>query len=380
MIHRHKDGRARLSATSAAGTLPGKLLVVLVAIAVVAGVTAMYNARSGSTNLSITFRNSAGLYVGDRVMILGVPVGTVDAIEPGPDGVHVDVTVEDGYPVPANARAAIIAPTLVSGRYVQLAPAYTSGPQMADGSSISVGNTATPVEFDEIKQQLVQLSDDLGPSTTDQQGSLNRFLDASASTLNGNGPLLRDALTQLSKATTTLNDGGNDLFATVRNLSTVTSSLAESDQQIAAFTNQLAGFSTVLADNRTELASLLTSLNGTFDRVKTFLDTNRTALLRDVGKANTITGLLVKRMDTLAEILHGLPTALSDFYNIYDPKANSLTGALGIPDIPDPRSLICALLTTVNAPADQCRSTITQLHHNATAATTRTDTQGGGHR
>ncbi|WP_055474521.1 MCE family protein [Gordonia sp. HS-NH1] len=380
MIERHKASRARRSATSAAGPLPGKVLVVLVAIAVVAGVTAMYNAHTSSTILSITFRNSAGLYVGDRVMILGVPVGTVDAIKPGPDGVHVDVTVEDGYPVPADARAAIIAPTLVSGRYVQLAPAYTGGPQMADGSSISVGNTATPVEFDEIKQQLVQLSADLGPSTTDQQGSLNRFLDASASTLKGNGLLLRDALTQLSKATTTLNDGGNDLFATVRNLSTVTSSLAQSDEQIAAFTNQLAGFSTVLADNRAELASLLTSLNGTFDRVKALLDTNRAALLRDVGKADTITGLLVKRMDTLAEIMHGLPTSLSDFYNIYDPKANSLTGALGIPDIPDPRSLICALLTTVNAPADQCHSTMTRLHRNAAAATTRTGTHGGGHR
>lgn len=380
MSQHHRASRARRSATSAAGTLPGKLLIVLVAIIVVAGVTAMYIARSGTTGLSITFRNSAGLYVGDRVMILGVPVGTVDAISPGPDGVHVDVTVDDGYSVPADVQAAIIAPTLVSGRYVQLAPAYTGGPQMPDGASIPVDRTATPVEFDEIKQQLVQLSDDLGPTTKDQRGSLNRFLDTSASTLKGNGPLLRDALTQLSKATNTLNAGGNDLFATVRNLSVVTSSLAESDRQISAFTNQLAGFTAVLSDNRTELDSLLTSLNGTFDRVKTFLDTNRAALLRDVGKANTITGLLVKRMDTLAEILHALPTALSDFYNIYDPQANSLTGALGIPDIPDPRSLICALLTTVNAPADQCRSTITQIQRNAAAAALRNRTQGGGHR
>ncbi len=313
-------------------------------------------------------------------MILGVPVGKVDKITPGAGAVSVDVTLDKGYAVPAQAQAAIIAPTLVSGRYVQLAPAYTGGPQMADGGSIPIDRTATPVEFDEIKQQLVQLSDDLGPSNQDQQGSLNRFLNASASTVRGNGTLLREALTQLSKATTTLNDGGNDLFATVRNLSTVTSSLAESDQQIGAFTTQLAGFSEVLSDNRTQLDSLLTSLNTTFDQVKTFLDTNRAALVGDVGKANTITGLLVNRMDTLAEILHGLPTALSDFYNIYDPKANSLTGALGIPDIPDPRSLICALLTTVNAPADQCRTTITQLQRNAATATAQTNAQGGGHR
>ncbi|MDF3285508.1 MCE family protein [Gordonia sp. N1V] len=380
MSARRRAARARRSATSVATTIPGKILIVLVAMIVVAGVTAMYIARSGATRLSVDFRNSAGLYVGDRVMILGVPVGKVDKITPGAGAVSVDVTLDKGYAVPAQAQAAIIAPTLVSGRYVQLAPAYTGGPQMADGGSIPIDRTATPVEFDEIKQQLVQLSDDLGPSNQDQQGSLNRFLNASASTVRGNGTLLREALTQLSKATTTLNDGGNDLFATVRNLSTVTSSLAESDQQIGAFTTQLAGFSEVLSDNRTQLDSLLTSLNTTFDQVKTFLDTNRAALVGDVGKANTITGLLVNRMDTLAEILHGLPTALSDFYNIYDPKANSLTGALGIPDIPDPRSLICALLTTVNAPADQCRTTITQLQRNAATATAQTNAQGGGHR
>ena len=55
-------------------------------------------------------------------------------------------------------------------------------------------------------------------------------------------------------------------------------------------------------------------------------------------------------------ILHSGPTALSDFYNIYDSDANSLTGALAVPEMPDPRSLICALLTTVDAPGDECNT------------------------
>ncbi len=63
MSARRRAARARRSATSVATTIPGRILIVLVAMIVVAGVTAMYIARSGATRLSVNFRNSAGLYV-----------------------------------------------------------------------------------------------------------------------------------------------------------------------------------------------------------------------------------------------------------------------------------------------------------------------------
>ncbi|GAC49166.1 MCE family protein [Gordonia aichiensis] len=366
-----------LPATTRATTTPGKVLTCLLALIVVAAGTAMYLGGPDKTHLKVHFRNSAGLYSGDRVMVLGVPVGTVNSITPESGSVRVDITVDDGYAIPADAQAAIIAPTLVSGRYVQLAPAYTKGPVLENNSTIPVQRTATPVEFDEIKKQLVQLADDVGPTTHDEKGSLNRFIDTTAGVVEGNGQALRNALTQLSRATTSLDKGGDNLFATVRNLSSFTSAMAESDRQIGTFTTQLAQFSNVLANNRTEVATLLKSLDAAFDQVRTFLETNRDALTRDVEKANTITKLLVNRMDTLGSILHGLPTAVSDFYNIYDPKANSLTGALGMPDVPDPKSLICALLTTANAPQSECSSAVSRLSQNAAQAVKTTATGTG---
>ncbi|OZC29211.1 MCE family protein [Gordonia polyisoprenivorans] len=357
-------------ATSSGSSTPGKITVCVLAVAAIIGATAYYVDRSGSTSLTVMFRNSAGLYVGDEVMVLGVPVGKVDSITPGPNGVQVALTV-DGQPIPKDAKAAIIAPTLVTGRYVQLVPPYTGGDTLADGSEIPIDRTATPVEFDEVKQQLVRLTDDLGPTSADEQGSLNRFLTTTARTVNGNGQVLRQALVQLSGASGTLNRGGTDLFATVRNLQQFVSAMSAADNQIRTFSDQLATFSGVLADNRTETDQLLASLASAFDVIKNFVDTNREALVRDVGKANDITGLLVDRVDTLADILHVAPTAVSDFYNIYDPVGNSLTGALGIPDIPDPQSLICALVATVNAPEGQCASTLTQIRQNAATAAAR---------
>ncbi|MFF2028608.1 MCE family protein, partial [Streptomyces sp. NPDC058171] len=187
-------------------------------------------------------------------------------------------------------------------------------------------------------------------------GSLNRFVSSTARTLDGTGTALHDSLIHLSDAATILNASGEDLFGTVENLQKFTTALAASDQQIRAFSGELANVSGLLNDNRTELDAVLSSMVTTFQEVTKFIEDNRGALVDNVGQLEEITRLLVDRQDTLMSILHSGPTALSDFYNIYDSDANSLTGALAVPEMPDPRSLICALLTTVDAPGDECNT------------------------
>lgn len=370
--------RTRRFSRNATGVAPlnlGKRKVIsylTLAVLAISATTAAALGGGGDRTITAYFRSAAGLYTGDPVTVLGVQIRTVTDIDPEPDSARVTLTLTSDQPIPADAGAAIIAPTLVSGRYVQLAPAYTEGPKMPSGASIAVADTATPVEYDELKEQLVALSKDLGPSTgaegRAQRGALDKFLNASATTLEGNGKLLRESLSQLSKAATTLDKSSPDLFTTVKNLSTITRSLSTSDDQISAFSRQLAQLSGVLDDNRTELDTFLNSINAAFSEVKQFIDNNRTALKDAVGKANTTTQVLVDRVDTLASILHSGPNALSNFYNIYDPAGNSLTGNVAIPDFPDPRSLICALLTTVDAPQSDCVKVTRQLATNLAAA------------
>ncbi|WP_280265168.1 MCE family protein [Nocardia wallacei] len=335
---------------------PALVLGALVAAAVVTLATVTAVNRSSVNHATAYFRNTTGLYIGDRVMILGVQVGSVDEIEPEGDKVRVRFTYDNSHPVPADAKAAIVAPTLVTGRYVQLAPAYQGGPTLADGATIPLERTAVPVEFDEVKKQIVKLTQDLGATPQNPDGSLNQFLTATAGALDGNGRTLHESLINLADAVHTLDQGGTDLFATVRNLQTFTTALATNDQRIRGFSGQLAALSGTLNDNRTELDALLTSMDTTFQEVTGFIQQNRAALKTDVNKLNTITGLLVDRQDALASILHTAPTGLSDLYNIYDAQSNSVTAAIAIADFPpDPKSLICALLTTANAPADECR-------------------------
>ncbi len=230
-----------------ARALPAKLLAVVIAVALVGLVTAAWIENHSVNHVTAYFRNTTGMYVGDRVMILGVEVGRITTIEPDGERVRVEFDYDNDYDVPADAKAAVVAPpTLVTGRYIQLAPAYSGGPTLSDGDEIPpLDRTAVPVEFDEIKKQVVKLAEDAGRTPEHPDGSLNRFVSSTARTLDGTGTALHDSLTHLSDAATTLNASGEDLFGTVENLQKFTTALAASDQQIRAFSSEFANVSGV---------------------------------------------------------------------------------------------------------------------------------------
>ena len=73
------------------------------------------------------FPRAVSVYEGTDVRILGVNVGTVTAVIPEGNSVRVEIEYDADYDVPAEANAAIVTPTLVADRFIQLGPAYTGG-------------------------------------------------------------------------------------------------------------------------------------------------------------------------------------------------------------------------------------------------------------
>ena len=60
------------------------------------------------------------------------PSGRIESIEPQPSAVKITFWYDDKYKVPADAKAVILSPSLVTARAIQLTPAYTGGPVMDD--------------------------------------------------------------------------------------------------------------------------------------------------------------------------------------------------------------------------------------------------------
>ena len=61
--------------------------------------------RANRTTVVAYFDNSNGIFAGDEVRILGVPVGKIDKIEPEPDRVKITFWYDGKYKVPADAKA-----------------------------------------------------------------------------------------------------------------------------------------------------------------------------------------------------------------------------------------------------------------------------------
>ncbi|MFE5284857.1 MCE family protein [Nocardia sp. NPDC056611] len=345
--------RTTISTTLRRIPLPGRVLAVGVAAATVVTAAVAIIGRGNTHHVTAYFTNSTGLYTGDPVTVRGVQIGNVDGIEPIGDRVRVRMSYDAATFVPTDTRAVIVAPTLVSGRYVQLTTDSGTQSTLAEGAEIPLERTAVPVEYDQVKKQLDELATEIGPQQG-RDGSLSRLANAASATLSGNGATLKQTLTNLSAAVQTLAQGGPDLFTTVRNLQTLVSALAAGERQITQFTGQLAGLSRLLDDNRTQLDAAVQALQAMLPEIRTFVNDNHAALARDVGALTRISRLLVDRQDDLAQILHVAPTALGDLYNIYDPRSRTLTAAVSVADFPDPMSFICGLLTTVNAPQEEC--------------------------
>ncbi len=88
---------------------------------------------SAPTTITAYFPSATGIYAGDEVRVSGVKVGTIDSITPEGTQAKMTLEVDHDVPVPADAKAVIVAQNLVAARYVQLTPAYRKGggPTMA---------------------------------------------------------------------------------------------------------------------------------------------------------------------------------------------------------------------------------------------------------
>src|SRR5688500_17696012 len=112
------------------GTNRGQIAVVaaiVIAALVVAGALWWVCTRAGTTKITAYFDKSVGIYEGSDVRVLGVKVGSINSVEPQGDQVKVEMRVDRGIDIPADAKAAQVTPSVVADRYVQLTPVYTGG-------------------------------------------------------------------------------------------------------------------------------------------------------------------------------------------------------------------------------------------------------------
>ncbi|WP_051276868.1 MCE family protein [Marmoricola sp. URHB0036] len=311
--------------------LSGKVLgAVVVLLLLVAGFVSLRSGGADSRHVTAYFDRTVSIYKGSEVRVMGVNIGTVDAVVPEGDRVRVSMTYDGEYKLPADAKAAIVTPTLTADRFVQIAPAYTGGPVMQDNAKIALPDTGTPVELDRIYQSLSDLTQALGPNGANKNGALDTLLTAGAKALRGNGKLGNETLLNLSAAVQTFGDSSGPLFNSVQNMSQLTDTLAANDRFVDGFMSDLTSVSSQLAADRGNLAKALAALANAVGTVRTFVHDNKGMVEKDVKELTRLLGVTARHKDDLNTLARIGALGLDNLTIAYDNKSRSIGSRINV--------------------------------------------------
>jgi phospholipid/cholesterol/gamma-HCH transport system substrate-binding protein len=278
----------------------------------------------GSRTVTAHFDRAVAVYPGTDLRVMGVQIGEVTAVVPDGNSVRVEMVYDQEYKLPADAKAAVVTPTLVADRYVQVFPAYGKGAALADGADIPLERTQTPIELDRMFRALDDLSVTLGPKEgSTSGGALDNLLTAGAKALDGNGELGSETIRNLSGAAETFARNRGPLFDNVRALAELTDTLAANDATVESFLKSLTSVSGQLEGEREELRTVLAALARVLGTVKGFVHENREILGKDIKLLTSILERVDREKDALGIVIQEGSLALGNLAIAFESKTGT---------------------------------------------------------
>jgi phospholipid/cholesterol/gamma-HCH transport system substrate-binding protein len=240
----------------------GLIAVVVIAVLVFLGFTKDIP-FTRPFEVNATFSSANSIRPGSPVRIAGVDVGKVEAIKPqeGGNGAVVVLQIDDdGLPLHSDATAKIRPRIFLEGNFfVDLEPGSPSAPELDDGDTIAVTQTATPVQLDEVLTSL----------QSDARQDLKDVLDGLAVALTSEPTAAEDDVADPSArgqtAAESFNDAYDDIPEAERTTAQVFEALlgTEPSRDLSRLLDGTARTTGALIRNENALQGLITNFNAT---------------------------------------------------------------------------------------------------------------------
>ncbi|HSV38498.1 MAG TPA: MCE family protein [Nocardioidaceae bacterium] len=298
-------------------------LALLLAASVLIGTTSCGLLPDSKQHFTAQFQSALGLYVGNDVVVLGYPVGKVERVTAHPEYVDVEFSVDADVTIPAEAKAVVLRPGIVTDRALELTPAYTGGERLADGATLGQDRTFEPLEYDELMRAVDDFVEAMAPAGEDV---VHDAVSAAADLFGENGPRFRRAVAGLADASRIAGDAAPDITALVKDLNVVVGAVAEHETTLRRFSANLADLTSMFAADGAQLREALAALASSMRETATFVRRNRASIVATARQATGIVGVLTKRTRELTEIVDVFPLTFDNLSRAIDPK----TGALNV--------------------------------------------------
>lgn len=306
---------------------PKVFLALLVLAAVVVGTWVVLDRDTQPRTVNADFAFVNGLYTGSPVTVLGVQVGRITSITPRGDHVRVEMTITEPVTLPADVEAYVLNPSVISDRHLELGPAYTGGPEMADGGTIERGKTHSPISFDELMDSVSVLTGIMGPATDGKTDSadLAQLIAQTATSFSGSGTELNRTLDQLSSATGVFGARSDEIGGVINSLNQLMTTFKAKQVSLDGLIDSMG----LLADQWTtinqDITAPLADLRSVFDQINAFVSAHG----NDVG-------VIAENLSALGKTLAANRAGLAEFMDLAPLMMQNLSSTIG----PDRRGRI----------------------------------------
>ena len=321
-----------------ASTLRSKAVAITAALVVLATAVGIGWRYLGSDQDTITvtaqFDSASGLYEGNVVAMLGMPVGKITKINAKGGYVEVEFTVDRRVKIPATAQAVTVSTSILTDRQIELTPPYRGGPVLENHDTIGLTRTKTPVEFSRVLNVLDRVTKSLA-GDGHGGGPVADVLNNGTKVVEGNGGQIKSALDELSKALRLSSDGGaqtrEQITTIVKNISTLFDAVSANDGKLREFASTIHQVSQIMADEDIGSGNTGRRFDQLIQRAGDLLDTNRDTIKRALLNGNSTLKTVTDKRRDLAELLDVAPMLADNAYNMID-RANGAVRARFLTD------------------------------------------------
>jgi phospholipid/cholesterol/gamma-HCH transport system substrate-binding protein len=307
----------------------------LVVLATAVGIGWWYFAPDQDTiTVTAQFDSASGLYEGNVVAVLGMPVGKITKINAKGGYVEVEFTVDRHVKIPATAQAVTVSTSILTDRQIELTPAYRGGPVLENHDTIGLTRTKTPIEFSRVLTVLDKVTKSL-EGDGHGGGPIADVLNNGTKVVEGNGGQIKSALDELSKALRLSSDGGattrEQITTIVKNISTLFDAVAANDGKLREFAATIHQVSQIMADEDIGTGSTGRRFDQLIQRAGELLDANRGTFKQALANGNSTLKTVTDQRRGVAELLDVAPMLADNAYNMID-RANGAVRARFLTD------------------------------------------------
>ena len=295
-------------------------VLLAVALAAATGGCAVLPGGAGVYRITVYFAKAPSLYEESRVKVMGANVGTIEDVRPEGRQVRVTMRISNKVPIPKDARATIVASTIIGERGIALSPPWKRGmPRAPSGMVIPKERTDLPVEIDEALTVLTELTGSIDPE------GLRGALEGGAGAVEGHGDGINRALGTTGDLAGNLAAQDRELAGLARNLNEMAASLNRRDEKLTSLIGALSSAGRTLSGERARLKAFLSGLEEVIRQGGAVVSVYREKLPAALTESSELVMTLKANSASIARSIRGLARISDMLIDTWDPRDRTIT-------------------------------------------------------